>query len=86
MMLHYVREAVFELCDVVGVVIDDSFAQAKEKLTANFMHRSYAASWGSSTTITIAQLEKHLSTGSSNSTSTDVHSSYKQITSRCMDS
>ena len=56
MMLHYVREAVFELCDVVGVVTDDSFAQAKQKLTANFMHRSYAASWSSSTTITIAQL------------------------------
>ena len=36
MMLHYAGEAVFELCVAVGVVTDDSFAQAKEKLTAYF--------------------------------------------------
>ena len=34
MLPHYAGEAVFELCDAIGFVTDDSFAQAKEKLTA----------------------------------------------------
>ena len=39
MMLYYAREAISELCYVAGVVTDDSFAQANEKLTAYFMPR-----------------------------------------------
>ena len=39
MMLHHVGDGMFELSDVVGVVTDDSFAQAKEKVTAYFMSR-----------------------------------------------
>ena len=39
MMMHCAGEALFEICGSVGVVTDDSFAQAKEKLTAYFTPR-----------------------------------------------